>query len=50
LKHYWFLDRYTWTPGYHWDEEEGKKHRRILDGMLKTKVIEDWVQKQLVDG
>jgi hypothetical protein len=49
LQHYFFLERRTWTWGTRWDEEEAEKHLRILKGMLGQKVIEEWVQKLLLD-
>lgn len=49
LKHYFFLEKSTRTWGTRWDEREADKHLRILEGMLKTRVIEDWVRKQLMD-
>lgn len=49
LKHYFFLEKSTWTWGTRWGEKEAAKHLRILKGMLKKGVIEDWVRKQLMD-
>jgi hypothetical protein len=48
LEHYFFLERSTWTWGTRWDEEEAKKHLRILNAMLDKKVIEKWVRKRLL--
>jgi hypothetical protein len=48
LEHYFFLRKNTWTWGMQWDEQEAEKHLRILDGMLKKGVIEDWVRKQIM--
>jgi hypothetical protein len=49
LKHYFFLEKSTWTWGTRWDEQEAEKHFRILKGMLKKGIIEDWIRKQLMD-
>jgi hypothetical protein len=49
LEHYFFLEKSTWTWGTRWDEREAEKHLRILKGMLKKGIIEDWVRKQLMD-
>jgi hypothetical protein len=37
---YFFLNPRTWTWGSVWNEAEGEKHLRILDAMLKCKVID----------
>jgi hypothetical protein len=48
LEHYFFLERSTWTGGTRWDEEEAKKHLRIVHAMLDKKFIGKWTRKQLL--
>jgi hypothetical protein len=48
LKHYFFLEKSTWTWGTRWGEEEAEKHLRILKRIQEEKVLDDWVLKLLL--
>jgi hypothetical protein len=49
LRHYFFLERSTWTFGTRWDEREAEKHLRILKGMLDKGVLDEKMRKRLVE-
>jgi hypothetical protein len=48
LEHYFFLAPRSWTWGSMWNEKEAEKHLRILDGMLKFKILDEGSQKRLL--
>ncbi|MCI0357045.1 MAG: hypothetical protein L0211_00985 [Planctomycetaceae bacterium] len=46
--YYFFLVRRSWTWGSMWNEKEAEKHLRIVDGMLKFKILDEGTQKRLL--
>ena len=49
-KHYFFLDKQTWTRGQRWSEEEADRHLRILRGLLQFGTITDETRRLLETG
>ncbi len=45
--HYFFLEQRSWTWGSRWNEDEAKKHLRILNAMFSTGIISNEVKKTL---
>jgi hypothetical protein len=48
FEYYFFLVRRSWTWGSMWNEKEAEKHLRIVDGMLKFKILDEGTQKRLL--